>query len=114
MKIIHGKFSGDFGKKAGLKLALLVLKTKHSVNRQNQFSSSFLESSFFFSPGGFFPMNMSAKSPAKTRRVPNHCRPVSELPKNRTEKSTVKNFLVVVTTEQGRGPKPETIMKMKS
>ena len=30
-----------------------------------------------------------------------------------TDPSTVKNFLVVVTSEQGKGPNSETHMKMK-
>lgn len=76
---------------------------------------SFLVSSRFLSlPAGFFPTSMSAKSPEKTSSVPNHCWPESELPKKRTENRTVKNFLVVVTTEHGSGPKCDTIMKMKS
>ena len=36
------------------------------------------------------------------------------MPKKMTEPRTVKNFLVVVTMEQGRGPNSETHMKMKN
>lgn len=46
--------------------------------------------------------------PVKTRTAPLHCLALRVLPKNITENSTVKNFLVVVTMEQDSGPKPET------
>ena len=36
------------------------------------------------------------------------------MPNKMTEPRTVKNFLVVVTMEQGRGPNSETHMKMKN
>ena len=36
------------------------------------------------------------------------------MPKKMTEPSTVKNFLVVVIMEQGRGPNSDTHMKMKN
>lgn len=45
--------------------------------------------------------------------VPDHCRVLMELPNRRTEPRMVKNFLVVVTMEQVRGPKLTTVRKMK-
>lgn len=45
--------------------------------------------------------------------VPNHCIVLMTLPKRITEPRMVKNFLVVVTMEQVRGPKYTTVMKMK-
>lgn len=56
---------------------------------------------------------MRADSPRKTRMVPVHCRVLRELPNRRTEPRMVKNFLVVVTMEQVRGPKLTTVRKMK-
>lgn len=56
---------------------------------------------------------VSRLSPRKTRMVPVHCSVVMELPKRRTEPRMVKNFLVVVTMEQVRGPKLTTVRKMK-
>lgn len=44
--------------------------------------------------------------------VPVHCRVLMELPNRRTEPRMVKNFLVVVTMEQVRGPKLTTVRKM--
>uniref|UniRef100_A0A182JHK6 Uncharacterized protein n=1 Tax=Anopheles atroparvus TaxID=41427 RepID=A0A182JHK6_ANOAO len=64
--------------------------------------------------GPFFPKNISANRPLNTNTVPIHWRPESTFPKKSTEKSTVKNFRVVVTTEQARAPKVDTIMKMNS
>lgn len=52
-------------------------------------------------------------SPRKTRTVPVHCSVLMELPNSRTEPRMVKNFLVVVTMEQVRGPKLTTVRKMK-
>ena len=79
--------------------------------------------------------------PANTKAVPTHCLRTRLLPKKMTEAKTVKNFLrtfmditshyvtqchigqlihhnrsdlVVVMMEQGRGPKSETVMKMKN
>ena len=52
--------------------------------------------------------------PAKTRAVPNHCLVMRLLPKKMTDARTVKNFLVVVMMEQGRGPKSLTHRKMKN
>lgn len=52
-------------------------------------------------------------SPRKTRTVPVHCSVLMELPNRRTEPRMVKNFLVVVTMEQVRGPKLTTVRKMK-
>ena len=52
-------------------------------------------------------------SPVKTRAAPIHCLFERAFPKMMTDPSTVKNFLVVVTREQGRGPNSETHMKMK-
>ena len=49
----------------------------------------------------------------KTRMVPTHCIVVMTLPNSRTEPRIVKNFLVVVTIEQVRGPKYTTVIKMK-
>lgn len=80
-------------------------------------SISFFSSDFLLSDTGglgFFPRNISAKRPANTSVVPNHCLLVRTFPKSITENRTVKNFLVVVTIEQGNGPKWATIMKMKS
>ena len=48
----------------------------------------------------------------KTRKVPHHCLPTRVLPKMMTEAKTVKNFLVVVMMEQGRGPNSDTHMNM--
>lgn len=45
--------------------------------------------------------------------VPSHCKVVITFPNNSTEPRMVKNFLVVVTMEQVRGPKYTTVMKMK-
>ena len=50
----------------------------------------------------------------KTKKVPNHCLARSVLPKMMTEARTVKNFLVVVIMEQGRGPNSDTHMNMKN
>lgn len=44
--------------------------------------------------------------------VPTHCIVVITLPNKITEPRMVKNFLVVVTMEQVRGPKYTTVMKM--
>lgn len=52
-------------------------------------------------------------SPRKTSTVPSHCKEVMTFPNRRTEPRMVKNFLVVVTMEQVRGPKLTTVMKMK-
>lgn len=52
-------------------------------------------------------------SPRKTRMVPVHCSVLMGLPNRRTEPRMVKNFLVVVTMEQVRGPKLTTVRKMK-
>lgn len=38
---------------------------------------------------------------------------MSRLPKKITEHNIVKNFLVVVAIEHGRGPKFDTVRKMK-
>lgn len=43
--------------------------------------------------------------------VPSHWRPVRSFPKNSTDASTVKNFLVVVTTDSINGPKLDTYKK---
>lgn len=51
--------------------------------------------------------------PMNTRMVPNHCKGAMTLPNNSTEPRMVKNFLVVVTMEQVRGPKYTTVIKMK-
>lgn len=56
---------------------------------------------------------MLAHSPRKTRMVPSHCKGVMMFPNNSTEPRMVKNFLVVVTMEQVRGPKYTTVIKMK-
>lgn len=40
--------------------------------------------------------------------APNHCLGSRTLPNKMTDVSTVKNFLVVVTTEQGSGPNSAT------
>jgi len=69
---------------------------------------------FAFSGFFCFPNNPSKKMPANTIAVPTHCLRTKLLPKNRTEAKTVKNFLVVVMMEQGRGPKSETVWKMKN
>ena len=50
----------------------------------------------------------------KTKTAPHHWWGRRLLPKNMTEPRTVKNFLVVVTMEQGRGPNSETHLKMKN
>jgi len=52
--------------------------------------------------------------PVKTKRAPSHCLVMRLLPKKITDVSTVKNFLVVVMIEQGRGPKSLTQRKMKN
>lgn len=78
----------------------------------------------------FFPKNASANSAVKTTAkmiefelnsgflnydlpVPIHCMSLNGFPMKNTEINTVKNFLVVVTIEQGSGPNSEIIMKMK-
>lgn len=43
-----------------------------------------------------------------------HCLVNIGLPKNITDASTVKNFLVVVTIEHGKGPKSLTVQNMKN
>ena len=53
-------------------------------------------------------------TPVKTKTAPHHWWGRRLLPKKMTEPRTVKNFLVVVTMEQGRGPNSETHMKMKN
>lgn len=45
--------------------------------------------------------------------VPTHCITLMALPNRITEPRMVKNFLVVVTMEQVRGPKFTTVKKMK-
>ena len=50
----------------------------------------------------------------KTKTAPHHWWERRLFPKKMTEPRTVKNFLVVVTMEQGRGPNSETHMKMKN
>ena len=50
----------------------------------------------------------------KTKTAPHHWWGRRLLPKRMTEPRTVKNFLVVVTMEQGRGPNSDTHMKMKN
>lgn len=57
---------------------------------------------------------MSANRPIKTINAPLHWRQLSALPKYNTEQRTVKNFLVVVTTEQANGPKLATIRNINS
>ena len=52
--------------------------------------------------------------PVKTRIAPSHCLVMRLLPKKMTEARTVKNFLVVVIIEQGRGPKSLTHKKIKN
>lgn len=47
-------------------------------------------------------------TPEKTITAPIHCRELKVLPKNITDVRTVKNFLVVVTTEHANGPNWET------
>lgn len=47
-------------------------------------------------------------APVKTITVPSHCLELKALPKNSTDARTVKNFLVVVTTEHASGPNCET------
>lgn len=45
--------------------------------------------------------------------VPIHCRPERPFPNKITEASTVKNFLVVVTTESTKGPNSDTCEQKK-
>lgn len=61
--------------------------------------------------GFFFPKIMSANNPQNTSTEPNHCRVLSVLPKKNTEKNTVKNLRVVVTTEHASGPYDDTLNK---
>lgn len=56
--------------------------------------------------------NEEIHSPKKTRMVPNHCRGLITFPNSNTEPRMVKNFRVVVTIEQVRGPKYTTVIKM--
>lgn len=58
-------------------------------------------------------LNQNCLSPRKTRMVPTHCIVLMTLPNRITEPRMVKNFLVVVTMEQVRGPKYTTVIKMK-
>lgn len=62
---------------------------------------------------GLLPNMASANKPVKTTSAPTHCLEDSALPKNNTEHKTVKNFRVVVTTEQANGPYVETWKKNK-
>lgn len=85
---------------------LYVFYIKLLYDTSFSFSLLFNILSFFMSWFDFFlPNIISAKSPENTKTAPNHCRDINVFPKNITENSTVKNFLVVVTTEQANGPK---------
>lgn len=66
----------------------------------------YFTSTFFLE--GPFAKKASRKSPVNTITAPNHCRCDNTLPNRITDPKTVKNFLVVVTTEQGSGPKSDT------
>lgn len=57
---------------------------------------------------------LSKNNPVKTTNVATHCLDVITLPKKIMEPNTVKNFLVVVTIEQGRGPYSVTVKKIKN
>lgn len=51
---------------------------------------------------------MSANKPENTSIAPTHCCELSVFPKKNTEKNTVKNLRVVVTTEHASGPNDDT------
>ena len=59
------------------------------------------------------PYTASNNNPENTIKVPIHCLGIKLLPKKITEPRTVKNFLVVVMIEQGKGPKSATVRNIK-
>lgn len=118
---------GNFGAAAARAGSIVFFICVCTVHRAMQSSIKFYEFSFFSSDsfpstggflavasGAFLPYSMSTKSAANTRTAPSHWRAIRTFPNSRTEHRTVKNFRVVVTTEQASGPKLATIRKMKN
>lgn len=76
--------------------------------KQNIYYLACLES--FFS----FPYALSSPRPRNTSTVPAHCLEFMGFWKIITDPKMVKNFLVVVMMEQGKGPNDVTVINMNT